>query len=429
VTLGRPLKPLDPDAGPVARFASKLRAAREAMPKQPPSYRELGERVHRSKSSFSVACSGTELPTWDVTADFLKACGREVDTGWWTDWTSARAEAESLGLKVPALPVQLPFAEARTDSTERSMACERASVLERQNGGESSLTSEKGPTNVAAAPRAARLPSGQTAHAACDLGDKPTAPSGAAKSAWGWMTTTPGVVITLAAVGVLVMGILVWTRPDSTPGGSSPTCEDVGVAHETVDAYRVNRQAWLNAYNAAGGRDKLGCPVQVREQGLVHEWGRGLSQDLADEQNRQTRLMALDVDKVIVMTGTYWTDYTKPHNQFAAGLQGYPTSDPITCGNARVVPLEGGEFTPGAMVSTPAGRFVWLPRPVWLRYLELGGPQGILGRPLNPLDENIEGVIQFENGTAIQMRDRQATVNHDSAKTVPATTSTVSCPP
>jgi hypothetical protein len=66
---------------------------------------------------------------------------------------------------------------------------------------------------------------------------------------------------------------------------------------------------------------------------------------------------------------------------------------------------------------------------VWLRYLELGGPQGTLGRPFNPLDENVEGVIQFENGTAIEMRDRQATVNHDGAKTVPATASTVSCPP
>jgi hypothetical protein len=243
------------------------------------------------------------------------------------------------------------------------------------------------------------------------------------------MTTTPGVVVTLMTVGVLVVAIVLWSGADSTPGGPSPTCDDIGVAHDNVDAYRVNRQAWLNAYNAAGGRDKLGCPVSVREQGLVHEWGRGLSQDLADEQNRQTRLMALDTDKVIVMTGTYWTDYTRPHDRFAAGIQGYPTSDPITCGNARVVPLDGGEFTPGAMVSTPAGRFVWLPRPVWLRYLELGGPQGTLGGPLNPLDENVEGVIQFENGTTIEMRDRQATVNSDGAKTVPATTSTVSCPP
>lgn len=242
------------------------------------------------------------------------------------------------------------------------------------------------------------------------------------------MTTKPGVALTVTAIGVLVVGLILWDRTESSPR-SSPTCDDIGVAHDSVDDYRMNRQAWLDAYHAAGGRDKLGCPVPVREQGLVHAWGRGLSQDLIDEQNHQTRLMALGTDKVIVMTGTYWTDYTRPHKRFAAGLQGYPTADPITCGNARVVRLEGGDFTPAAMVSTPAERFVWLPRPVWLRYRELGGPQSPLGRPLNSLGEDIEGVIEFENGSTIEMRDRHATVNHDGAKTVPTTTASASCPP
>jgi len=135
--------------------------------------------------------------------------------------------------------------------------------------------------------------------------------------------------------------------------------------------------------------------------------------------------MAIDADKVFVMTGNLYADYTRPHNSVAAGLLGYPVSEPIRCGTATVVLLDKGELAPGAMVSTPTGRYVWLPRPVWLRYGALGGPAGPLGRPRNGLKPDVEGIIEFENGTTIELRSGTPTVGKEPT----AAPSTTPCPP
>ncbi|GAA5096632.1 hypothetical protein [Nocardia iowensis] len=198
-------------------------------------------------------------------------------------------------------------------------------------------------------------------------------------------------------IGLIVAGVVALIDRQRSDDHGLPGCQDIGKFVEGIDDFRWNRQTWVDAYNAAGGRAVLGCPVPRREQGLVHRWDQGWSQDLADEKSRQSRLMALQPDRVIVMSGDYWYDYTYPHGIHAARLQGYPTSDPIDCDNARIVPLDRGEYTPGAMVTTPQNRFVWLPHPVWRKYQELGGLRAF-GRPLNALDKSMTGTLQFEHG-------------------------------
>ncbi|SNY89627.1 hypothetical protein SAMN04244553_6646 [Nocardia amikacinitolerans] len=129
----------------------------------------------------------------------------------------------------------------------------------------------------------------------------------------------------------------------------------------------------------------------------MHPWDQGYSQDLVNDRGQQSRLMATVADRVIVMAGDSWHDYTYPHRQHAARIQGYPQSDPISCGTARIVTLEKGEQTPGAMITSPTNRFVWLPRRVWSKYQQMGGLP-VFGRPLNALGQAMTGVIEFEHG-------------------------------
>lgn len=227
--------------------------------------------------------------------------------------------------------------------------------------------------------------------------------------------------VTAAIAAVTVVAVVVTTHGNRI-AAHVPACEDIGKSMAGLDDFRWNRQTWIDAYNSAGGRAVLGCPVPIYEQGLVHQWGQGLSQDLADGNHHQSRLMAIDPDHVIVMTGTYWTDYTEPNERYAAGKQGYPTSDPIPCGDANVVELIKGDFTPGAMVTSPQGHFIWLPRAAWRRYQQLGGVKGALGRPLNSLGPEMTGVLQFEHGRIVLAgEDANATLDNPDAAYAPTT--------
>lgn len=382
------------------------------MPK-PLSYRELGKRAHYSKTAFSVACAGDDLPTWDVTVAFLNACQRQVDRTWWTDWQTARAEAEALGLKVPSLPTPLPFLDAEVDGGED----------ESTSTGETEPTTA--PTPSAATSEPAAVPASRTGQPVTRPDDEVDAIPGQTEHARSRARrlTMAGVVV--AGLVVLVAAVLV-VRGRAQP--TTPTCDDIGVFAEGYDKIPQIRQAWQDAYTAGGGPAMLGCPLPDAVQGCVHEWGPGASQDLQDAQGHKSRLMSLHGDKVIAMTGTYWEDYTQPHFNLAAGRLGYPTSDPTTCGNTRVVLLDGGDYSPGALVNSPAGRFMWLPRPVWLRYLELGGPQGPLGRPLNSLNKDIEGEIEFENGSAIEMRNGAARLSRGTSVSPSTTAPTIAAP-
>jgi transcriptional regulator with XRE-family HTH domain len=70
--MGRPERPLDPEAGPLQRFAFELRQLRKAAGL---NYRHLARRAHYSSTTLSEAAGGERLPTLEVTLAYAEACG------------------------------------------------------------------------------------------------------------------------------------------------------------------------------------------------------------------------------------------------------------------------------------------------------------------------------------------------------------------
>ncbi|NUK39700.1 hypothetical protein HRW16_01905 [Streptomyces lunaelactis] len=90
--VGRPEKPLDPQAGPVPRFAWQLRRLRERA--GGPSYRALARRAHYSASTLAEAAKGDRLASLAVTLAYVEACGGDCDE-WRARWEAVAAEAEA----------------------------------------------------------------------------------------------------------------------------------------------------------------------------------------------------------------------------------------------------------------------------------------------------------------------------------------------
>lgn len=88
--MGRPEKPIDPDSGPLARFAADLRALRGQVGI---TYRVMSRRVHYSITSLAAAAAGDELPTLAVTLAYVGACGG--DTVEWERRWRALAEQQA----------------------------------------------------------------------------------------------------------------------------------------------------------------------------------------------------------------------------------------------------------------------------------------------------------------------------------------------
>ncbi|MGW2054283.1 nSTAND1 domain-containing NTPase [Streptomyces sp. NPDC001840] len=86
--MGRPERELDPEAGPLQRFASELRRLRAAAGL---SYRELSKRAHFSVTALSEAAGGERLPTLAVTLAYAEACGGER-ADWEERWRKLSAE-------------------------------------------------------------------------------------------------------------------------------------------------------------------------------------------------------------------------------------------------------------------------------------------------------------------------------------------------
>ncbi|MFI2507713.1 WD40 repeat domain-containing protein [Streptomyces sp. NPDC018972] len=98
---GRTEGELDPEAGPVPRFAAGLRALRESAGR--PTYRAMAQRAGYGVTTLSQAAAGKQLPTRSVTLAYVKACGGDV-IEWERRWREASAEVA---------------AEAATDETSR----------------------------------------------------------------------------------------------------------------------------------------------------------------------------------------------------------------------------------------------------------------------------------------------------------------------
>lgn len=98
--MGRPMLPIDPQRGPVERFAAGLRELRDRAGSPP--YRELARRAHYSATTLSVACSGLKLPSLDVTLALVRACGGD-EAAWRQRWEQA-AGAVQVGTAGQAKP-------------------------------------------------------------------------------------------------------------------------------------------------------------------------------------------------------------------------------------------------------------------------------------------------------------------------------------
>ncbi|MFF3378343.1 hypothetical protein ACFYXF_35995 [Streptomyces sp. NPDC002680] len=78
-------RPLDPDPGPLTRFAADLRKLREAAGRPP--YRALAKRAHYSSTTLSDAAGGRTFPSLGVTLAYVEACQgdrREWECRWHT---------------------------------------------------------------------------------------------------------------------------------------------------------------------------------------------------------------------------------------------------------------------------------------------------------------------------------------------------------
>ncbi|MEV6957832.1 WD40 repeat domain-containing protein [Streptomyces sp. NPDC051207] len=88
--VGRRERGLDPQAGPVQRFAAQLRALRESAGR--PTYRAMAQKVPFSVTALSQAAAGRQLPSLPVTLAYVEACGGDLEE-WRRRWEETSAQA------------------------------------------------------------------------------------------------------------------------------------------------------------------------------------------------------------------------------------------------------------------------------------------------------------------------------------------------
>ncbi|MEU8257168.1 hypothetical protein AB0C06_23210 [Micromonospora inaquosa] len=79
--MGRPERPLDPQAGELERFALDLRQLRTKA--GAPTYRQLARRAHFSVTTLAKAASGETVPSLQVTLAYVAACDGDLEE--WTE--------------------------------------------------------------------------------------------------------------------------------------------------------------------------------------------------------------------------------------------------------------------------------------------------------------------------------------------------------
>ncbi|WP_435857731.1 nSTAND1 domain-containing NTPase [Streptomyces mirabilis] len=88
--MGRRESPVDPNAGPVQRFAYELRKLRQEAGGL--TYREMARRARYSVTSLSRAAAGDELPSLPVTLAYAEACGADL-AEWERRWRAAARDS------------------------------------------------------------------------------------------------------------------------------------------------------------------------------------------------------------------------------------------------------------------------------------------------------------------------------------------------
>jgi WD40 repeat protein/transcriptional regulator with XRE-family HTH domain len=91
--VGRPENPIDPQDGPVQRFAYELRKLRDEA--GAPAYRAMARRAGYSAATLSQAAAGERLPTLAVLMAFVEVC--RGDTAYWRSlWQQVNDELAQL---------------------------------------------------------------------------------------------------------------------------------------------------------------------------------------------------------------------------------------------------------------------------------------------------------------------------------------------
>ncbi|MFF3276042.1 hypothetical protein ACFYWU_34675 [Streptomyces chrestomyceticus] len=96
--MGRREKPLDPIAGPVARFAAELRALRQEA--GGPTYRVMAKATGYAPATLAQAAAGERLPSLPVTQAYVSACGGDAEQ-WEERWRQARDDEAAFRAPVP----------------------------------------------------------------------------------------------------------------------------------------------------------------------------------------------------------------------------------------------------------------------------------------------------------------------------------------
>lgn len=148
------------------------------------------------------------------------------------------------------------------------------------------------------------------------------------------------------------------------------------------------------AYERYGGPVVLGCPTNE-----VHKWGPGYAQDLSGGVAGESVLVTLDRRAVRILPGPARHDFYAIAGVATTDFTGVAVSDPLVCGPAALILLDGGLDGPGALVTATGGRWVWIPADFWAVYEGNGGPAGPLGLPGGPIEPIPGGRrLGFEGG-------------------------------
>ncbi|WP_105968152.1 nSTAND1 domain-containing NTPase [Streptomyces geranii] len=91
--MGRPERPVDPEAGPVQRLAHELRELRRAGGS--PSYRDMARTAGFAVTTLSQAAAGERLPSLAVVRGYVRACGGDP-AEWEVRWKEVQAQTAAM---------------------------------------------------------------------------------------------------------------------------------------------------------------------------------------------------------------------------------------------------------------------------------------------------------------------------------------------
>jgi hypothetical protein len=133
--MGRPERPLDPEAGPIARFAADLRELRQGAGS--PKYLQMARATGRSRTALAEAAGGDHLPTWETVEAFVTACQGDALT-WRARWEraqdAARVPVDRTVADPPTRTVVAPALEPETPSATVVVVADRPSTDRRRRG-------------------------------------------------------------------------------------------------------------------------------------------------------------------------------------------------------------------------------------------------------------------------------------------------------